>query len=107
MNEPTLQAQIDAANAYEALMVPALFGEWASKVADAAQIRPGQRVLDVACGTGVLGRELISRAGRAGLVAGLDPSPGMLEVAKQLAGACNGPTSLKVPCFLQVPPLAT
>lgn len=87
MNDPTLQAQIDAANAYEALMVPALFGEWASRVADAAQIRPGQRVLDVACGTGVLARELESRAGRAGLVAGLDPSPGMLEVAKQL-----GPT---------------
>lgn len=47
MSDPTLQAQIDAAKAYEALMVPALFGQWASKVADAAQIRPGQRVLDV------------------------------------------------------------
>lgn len=48
MSDPTLQAKIDAAMAYEALMVPALFGQWASKVADAAQIRPGQRVLDVA-----------------------------------------------------------
>lgn len=87
MSGPTLQEQIDAANAYEALMVPALFGQWATKVADAAHIRPGQRVLDVACGTGVLGRELASRVGRAGIVAGLDPSPGMLEVAKQLAPA--------------------
>ncbi len=85
MSEPTLQAQIDAANAYEALMVPALFGQWASRVADAAQIRPGQRVLDVACGTGVLAREVASRTGATGLVAGLDPSPGMLEVAKRLA----------------------
>src|SRR5262245_32701126 len=58
MSEPTLQAQIDAANAYEALFVPALFGQWAPKVADAAQIQPGQRALDVACGTGVLAREL-------------------------------------------------
>ena len=41
MSAPTLQAQIDAANAYEALFVPALFGQWAPKVADAAQIRPG------------------------------------------------------------------
>jgi hypothetical protein len=38
MSEPTLQAQIDAAEKYEALMVPALFREWASKVADAARI---------------------------------------------------------------------
>jgi len=85
MSEPTLQAQIDAANAYEALMVAALFGEWSSKVADAAKIGTGQRVLDVACGTGILAREAASRTGPTGFVAGLDPSPGMLEVAKQLA----------------------
>lgn len=85
MSEAALQAQIDAANAYEALMVPALFGEWAPRVADAAEIRPGQRVLDVACGTGVLAREILSRVGDAGTVAGLDASPGMLEVARQRA----------------------
>nr|MBS0019851.1 class I SAM-dependent methyltransferase [Gammaproteobacteria bacterium] len=84
MTDSTLQAQIEAANAYEALFVPALFGQWAPKVADAAGIQPGQRVLDVACGTGVLAREIASRAGSTGHVAGLDPSPGMLEVAKQL-----------------------
>lgn len=85
MTEPTLQSQIDAARAYEELMVPALFGEWASKVADAARIQPGERVLDVACGTGILAREVASRAGASGFVAGLDPIAGMLEVAKQLA----------------------
>jgi len=85
MSEPTLQAQIDAANAYETLMVPALFGQWAPRVSDAAQVRPGQRVLDVACGTGVLAREVTSRTGPTGFVAGLDPSPGMLEVARRLA----------------------
>lgn len=87
MSEPLLQSQIDAAKAYEALMVPALFGQWAAKVADAAQIRQGQRVLDVACGTGILAREAASRTGPNGSVAGLDPSAGMLEVAKQLAPA--------------------
>jgi SAM-dependent methyltransferase len=87
MSEPTLQAQIDAANAYEALFVPALFGQWAPKVADAAQIQPDQRVLDVACGTGILAREVTSRMGPSGRVAGIDPSPGMIAVAKQLAPA--------------------
>lgn len=81
----TLQAQIDAANAYEALFVPALFRQWAGKVADTAGIRPGQRVLDVACGTGVLAQEALSRTGSSGRVAGLDPNPGMLAVAEAMA----------------------
>lgn len=86
-SEPTLQAQIDAAHADEALFVPALFGQWAPKVADAAQIQPGQRVLDVGCGTGILAREIASRIGSVGRVAGIDPSPGMRAVAKRLAPA--------------------
>jgi SAM-dependent methyltransferase len=87
MHEPVLRAQIDAASAYEALFVPALFGQWAPKVADAAQIRPGQRVLDVACGTGILARELSSRTGASGRVAGIDPDAGMIAVARELAPA--------------------
>ena len=87
MGEPALQAQVDAAKAYEALFVPALFGQWAPKVADAAQIQPGQRVLDVACGTGVLALEIAPRTGSAGRVVGLDPTPGMVAVARQLAPA--------------------
>ena len=85
MAEPTRTDLIAAANAYEALFVPALFRQWASKVADAAAIRGGQRVLDVACGTGILAREAGSRVGATGHVVGLDPNPGMLAVATQLA----------------------
>lgn len=85
MNAPALQKQIDGANAYEALFVPALFAQWTPLVADAAHIQPGQRVLDVACGTGVLAREVLSRVGPGGQVAGLDPSPGMLAVAARRA----------------------
>jgi SAM-dependent methyltransferase len=85
MSEIMLQSMIDAAKEYEALFVPVLFGQWAAKVADAAKIRPGQRVLDVACGTGILGREVASRVGSSGRVAGIDPHQGMLAVARQLA----------------------
>ena len=85
MTESMLQAQIDAANAYEALFVPALFGQWAPKVADAARIQPGQRVLDVACGTGILAREIASRIESMGHIAGIDPGPGMIAVAEQLS----------------------
>lgn len=85
MNQTPMQTQIDAANAYEALMVPALFARKAVEVADAAKLAAGERVLDVACGTGMLSREAAARVGAAGFVAGLDRNEGMLHVAKQLA----------------------
>ena len=75
---------IAAASAYEGLHVPALFEQWAVRVADAARVRDGDRVLDVACGTGVLAREIAPRPGSRGFVAGVDPDPGMLVVAKRL-----------------------
>lgn len=83
MNDSSLQDQKDAAKGYESLLVPALFGEWAVKVADQADIKPGQRVLDVACGTGVLSREIASRTTASGCVVGLDPNEGMLALAKE------------------------
>jgi ubiquinone/menaquinone biosynthesis C-methylase UbiE len=85
MDDPVLQNQIAAARAYEALHVPALFQQWCAPVLDAAQVEPGQRVLDVACGTGVLGREAEARVGSTGFVAGIDPDHGMLAVAEELA----------------------
>ena len=85
MTDAALQAQIDAAKAYEDHFVPALFGQWAPRMADHARIGAGQQVLDIACGTGVLAREAAKQVGPAGFVAGLDPGSGMLAVAAQLA----------------------
>jgi SAM-dependent methyltransferase len=85
MPSPVSQTLIDAARAYEALFVPALFQQWAPIVADAARIESGDRVLDIACGTGVLAREAARRTGRSDRVAALDPNAGMLAVARGLA----------------------
>lgn len=85
MSHSDLQTQIIAARAYEESFVPALFGQWAPRVAALAQIQPGNHVLDVACGTGVLAREAVSRVETSGFVAGVDASPGMLAVAAELA----------------------
>jgi SAM-dependent methyltransferase len=85
MNDPAIQAQIDAATVYEAFLVPALFQEWAPRVVAAAQLQPGHRVLDVACGTGVPARAAASCVGSTGAIVGLDPNPGMLAVAARLA----------------------
>jgi SAM-dependent methyltransferase len=75
------QVSTDAAEVYESCFVPAIFGAWASRVADAAGIETGDRVLDVGCGTGVLAREVVGRVGREGQVVGLDLNEGMLAVA--------------------------
>lgn len=79
--------QVEAATSYQEVLVPALMEEWAPRVADAARLRPGDRVLDVACGTGVLSREAAGRVAPSGTVTGLDLSLGMLAVAARLSPA--------------------
>ena len=48
-------------------------------------IAAGQRVLDVGCGSGVVTREIARRVGSRGLAVGIDPSPALLAVARELA----------------------
>ena len=87
MTDPTWRATVDAARVYQDQVVPALMEEWAPRVAAAAYISPGHRVLDVACGTGVLTRAAAARAGPSGKVTGLDLSARMLAIAAQLGPA--------------------
>lgn len=79
-------AEIDAALAYESIFVPALFQYWPRHVISAADVQRGHRTLDIACGTGVLTRELSTIVGEPPPV-GLDISPGMLEVASRMNSA--------------------
>jgi SAM-dependent methyltransferase len=81
----TGQVTQSAAEVYEEFFVPALFQQWAERMIDAVQIREGQRVLDVACGTGVFARNAARRVGRAGAVTGVDVNEGMLAVARRIA----------------------
>jgi ubiquinone/menaquinone biosynthesis C-methylase UbiE len=70
---------------YERYFVPAIGGPLAADLVDAAALRPGERVLDVACGTGVVARLAAARVAPTGTVAGVDPSPGMLAVARAVS----------------------
>jgi len=87
------QVSTAAAEIYDSFFVPSLFAEWAPRLADAVGMKPGERALDIACGTGVVARELAARAGKEGRVTGLDINPGMLAMAKRIA-AQNGLTDI-------------
>jgi ubiquinone/menaquinone biosynthesis C-methylase UbiE len=81
----------NAAETYERALVPAVFAAWAPLVVALGDPRPGERALDVACGTGVVTRLAAQRVGPTGKVVGLDLNPGMLAVAA--SGAANEPST--------------
>jgi SAM-dependent methyltransferase len=72
--------------AYERHLVPAIFAPWATVLLALARLQPGERVLDAACGTGAVARAATPRVGVAGKVTGVDLNPGMLKVARAVAG---------------------
>lgn len=67
---------------HEQYLVPAIFAQWASRVAEIAEIDLGHRVLDVACGTGTLARAVLLETGLTGKVIGLDSNELMLASAQ-------------------------
>jgi ubiquinone/menaquinone biosynthesis C-methylase UbiE len=92
------------AEMYERYFVPAMFLPWATILLRHAALRPGERVLDVACGTGVVSRGAAPLVGKDGQVVALDINPSMLAVARAL-DAPSGPeilwqegSALSLPC---------
>ena len=75
------QVDTTAAEVYDSLFVPALFGRFANPIARAAGIGGTDSVLDVACGTGALTRAV--RGYTSGRVVGIDINPGMIAVASR------------------------
>lgn len=80
----TFQIPLEAAEMYEAKFVPALFAEWAPRLIEIAAVEPGDAVLDVACGTGIVARTAAGTVGSDGRVVGLDLNKAMLTVAARV-----------------------
>jgi ubiquinone/menaquinone biosynthesis C-methylase UbiE len=72
-----------AAERYERDLVPALFEPWADVLVDIARLRPGERVLDLACGTGVVVRAAARRVTPDRHLCGLDVNEDMLALARR------------------------
>lgn len=69
------------AETYESFLVPAMFEPLIPHLIGVAKPRPGERILDVACGTGIVAREIAGRLDDA-QVTGIDLNPLMLGVAQ-------------------------
>lgn len=85
MSELSLSELKKTAEDYEGLLVPALFSTWAERMVAIADLQRDDRVLDVACGTGIFARAARAQLGSGHLITGLDLNPGMLAVAEEKA----------------------
>jgi ubiquinone/menaquinone biosynthesis C-methylase UbiE len=79
------QWQLDAAavEAYERCLVPAIFQPWAVELVDRAALRAGERILDLACGTGAVAVRAVA-CHKAETYA-VDLNPHMLHMARAAA----------------------
>jgi len=74
----------EAARRYELVVARYILGPWAPSLIEAGHLTKGDRVLDLACGTGVVTRIAASRVGSTGRVIGMDLNPAMIDVARAL-----------------------
>jgi SAM-dependent methyltransferase len=84
VNNAQWQLSAQAAERYERYVARYILGPWAPLLVDVARVDVGARVLDVACGTGVVARAAAERVGSGGRVIGVDLNAGMLAVARSL-----------------------
>lgn len=66
------------------------------RVVDLATLQPGERVLDVGCGTGGLAIAAARRVGATGTVHGVDASPEMVARARHRAARADVPVTVDV-----------
>jgi ubiquinone/menaquinone biosynthesis C-methylase UbiE len=82
---PGFQLSGSAPEAYQRYGVAAIGAAKAQELVALVALQPGERVLDVACGTGVVARQAAQAVGPTGHVVGLDINNHMLEVARTVA----------------------
>ncbi len=73
-----------AAELYEDQKVPGFFGPLADATLDLHPVAPHDLVLDVACGTGVVSRRILSRMSQGPTITGIDLDEGMIKVARRV-----------------------
>jgi demethylmenaquinone methyltransferase/2-methoxy-6-polyprenyl-1,4-benzoquinol methylase len=107
LQEPQVRAMFDRiAGFYDVMnsvMTAGLHHDWRRRAVDLAEIAPGDRVLDVATGTGDLALELARRVGPQGAVVASDFSEEMLARARAKAAAAAAPVTFQWGNALELP----
>lgn len=83
-----------AAQAYEDCLVGSVFGPWARRVVEMAAPKPGETVLDVACGTGIGARLAAPLMAGGGRIISLDSDAGMVAVGERMAANADLPSDV-------------
>lgn len=78
---PMSGEQDPSAAAYDGELVPWLFEHWAEPMVDLVAPQPSSRIVDLACGSGLIVRHLLGRLGDSGSIHGVDLDAGMLRYA--------------------------
>jgi len=73
-----------AAELYQSFFVPSIATPVSAELLRTAALLPGTRVVDVACGTGVVTRAAAEQIGPTGSVTGIDVAPDMISLAKTI-----------------------
>lgn len=85
------QLEGTSAELYERHLVPTVTLPWARDLVERVGLRAGNRVLDVACGTGVVARLAAAAVGGGGCVSALDVNREMLAVARSVPAPAGAP----------------
>ena len=80
---------VAAAETYESLKVPSVFGPLAKATLDAVSLPPNASVIDIACGTGIVSRHVTHCLQGRGRIVGTDLNPAMLKVAEREMPLCE------------------
>jgi len=84
MARQQIQTTTSPSEIYEQYMVPAVFSRWAAALLDSVSPQPGERVLDLACGTGVVARMAAPMVQPGGEISGLDFNGAQITTARTM-----------------------
>ena len=84
MSQLPIQTTTSPSEIYERFMVPAMFAEWSKVLLGLVPPQPGDRVLDLACGTGIVARTADPMVQPGGEVIGLDFNASQIVTARSI-----------------------
>lgn len=84
MAKHPIQTTTSPSEIYEQYMVPGVFRRWATALLFVLDLHPGDQVLDLACGTGVVARMAAERVQPGGKVSGVDYNAAQIATARTM-----------------------